>query len=731
MSCHSHPRNNAVGVLLCSTVLAGICVTASAQSQPQPSDATQTQPAQSTPTQDQTQPAQNQAQAQPQQTQAQPSQGEAAPSQPAGSAGANAGVVAAGLHSTNAAPNQRRLRQAEDAYLAGAKRLQRDDLDAAESEFKRALALDPENRDYAIAISVTRQHRVTELVQRAGKARQAGETGRAETLLAEARVLDPENPIVTEHSGIGLAAGGQGLGQTPGQQSAGRAEDAARATDAGQMANRALLLAGAKASEPWRIEAPQLAGAIQLAPATTRKTFHLRGESEQVLQSVAGEYGIRTVFDDSIRRKEVRFDLEDAPYEEAIGILSRMTEVFVVPLDATSVLVARDDADSRQRLERQMEETIYLPTATVEQINDLANVMKNVFDVKQATVETGLSCIIVRAPQETFAAMNRTIEDLIDAPAEVMVEVKLYEVDTTRMTNAGATIPTTAGIYNVEEAAASLVSANQALVQQAIAQGFITSATSNIDIALALIGSGLVSSPMLSSTIGFFGKGLTMTGITASTNTAFNLGLNSTDTSALDDVQIRVGDRQPATFREGTRYPITTSKYTTGLSTAASALSNATINGVSVASLLSQYAGGTSTTIPQVTYEDLGVTLKAVPTIQKAGRISLGLDLKIEALAGGSSNGIPVLVSRQLVSDVTVADGESAMLVSFVSKNETAALTGIPGLSELPGFQMPIAENLEKDTNQLVVVVTPHVVRRRSDTFAGPRILVRAEPTQQ
>ena len=250
----------------------------------------------------------------------------------------------------------------------------------------------------------------------------------------------------------------------------------------------------------------------------------------------------------------------------------------------------------------------------------------------------------------------------------------------------------------------------------------ISATANNLQIAYALLASGLVQSSLLSSTLGVFGNGLTTTGITETGSLNLSLALNTTDSRALDDMQQRVKDRETAVFREGTKYPITSSTYSSGLSTAASALSNASINGVSVASLLSQYAGGSSATIPQVTYEDLGVTLEATPTIEKSGRINLMLKLKIEALAGGSSDGIPILLSRQFNSDLTVGDGESVLMASAVSGNELTAMTGIPGLSELPGFQMPLEDNLEKDSSQLIVMVTPHIVRRRSDLVAGPRI---------
>jgi Flp pilus assembly secretin CpaC len=627
------------------------------------------------------------------------------------------------------APSKRHLREAEDAYLAGAKKLQRDDLIGAEREFTRARKLDPGNRDYAIAIALARQHQLTELVQQAGKARQDGNPQKAEKLLAQARAIGPDNPIVIEHSGPDLAktasateAPDAASRQIDSDQAAAKPGDKVDGALTGPLADRTRMISSGDANEPWKIQAPALEGAIRLAPSDEVKSFHLHGVSPDLLRDVASAYGIRAIVNDDVERHTVDFDLESVNYRKAMEVLTKMTNVIAVPVDETSVMFARNLPANRQLMEHLVEETIYLPGSTQEQINDMANVARNIFEVRQATAQAASGSIVVRAPQEVLAAMNRVIEDLTDAPGEVMVEV-----DTTRTANAGANIPTAAGIYNMNQAATALVNANQSLVQQAIAQGLVLPTASNFDIAAALIASGLVQSSLWSSTIGTIGHKATLTGITETGSIGFKLGLNSSDTRVLDDVQMRVGDHQEAVFREGTRYPIVSSTYSSGLSTAASALSNKTINGVSVASLLSQYTGGSSMTIPQVTYEDLGITLKATPVILKSGRINLKLDLKIESLSGSTSDGNPILNSRQMASDITVGEGESALMVSSVSKTESAAMSGIPGLSELPGFQMPVTQDVEKDTSQLVMVVTPHVVRRRSDLLAGPRIALRVQ----
>jgi general secretion pathway protein D len=631
-------------------------------------------------------------------------------------------------HPIEQTANKRQARAAEDAYLAGAKKMERDDLSAAQADFERAAKLDPGDRNYALAVAVAREHRVAELVRRAVKARQTGDQAAAGTLLQQARAIDPENPLVTEHSGPFLASvptAPQAVALAVGESGGRAGGDQGRAAALKLLADRTQMLAVPQTSEPWRIQGPTLAGAIEITPENKLKDFDLRSTSADVIRNVAAAYGINAVIDETVEPKSLHFKLEHVGYQVAMNTVLNMAGAFAVPVDATTVLVAKDDTANRQRLERQLQETIYLPGLANDQIQELAQVVKSVFDVQKTSVQTGLGAIVVRAPKEVLDPLNATLKDLIGGNGEVMIEVKLYEVDKTNMVNAGATLPTQFSLFNVDQAASSIVSSNSALVQQAVAEGLVPAGTSNLEIALALIKAGLVQSSLATNLLGVFGGGLFQTGISGSSSVTVNMGLNTSDTRQLDDVQLRVGDHQSATFREGEKYPITTSTYSTGISTAGSTATNATINGVSVSSLLSQYTGGTSTTIPQITYEDLGVTLKATPVIEKSGRISMALDLKIEALSGTSLGGNPILDSRQFTSGMTVGDGESAMMVSNMSRTETSAMTGIPGLSELPGFALPLSDTVEHDDSQLVVVVTPHIVRRRTDMIAGPRIPVR------
>ncbi|WP_263366178.1 type II secretion system protein GspD [Edaphobacter bradus] len=586
--------------------------------------------------------------------------------------------------SSRPAPGKRQIAAAEDAYLAGARLLDRNDLAGAEARFEKAATLNPDNQDYALAASLAREHRVTELVQQAGKARLLGESKKAEALLAAARALDPQNSIVAQH-----------LSSSP-------------APPAFNPEIQSLPQHG-----------PAIAGPVRLMPGPGTSSFNIRGDSRDVVRQVMAAYGIRAVFDDSVQRQDLRFDLDDSHYQQATQIVLKMAGLFAVPLDPHSALVIKDTTENRQRFERQLQETIYIPSLTPEQMSELSNMVRTVFDVKQPTVLNGSGTLLIRAPEETLNAVNVTLADLIDGGGEVLLDINLYSVDRTRQRSIGIQFPQQIGFYSVESAAHDLVTANQSLVNQAISQGLIPANASDITIALALISSGLVQSTLLSSTIGLFGGGLTLGGVTMPP-TNLHLALSSSDTRALDNIQLRVGYKQTGTFRAGTRYPVTTGIYSSGATPTVSQLAGVTINGISATSLLSQVS---SVSVPQIQYEDLGLTLKATPVVQRSGRIAMHLDLKIEALAGTSLNNIPILASRQYVSDVTVRDGETALIASSLTKQESAAVNGLPGLGELPGFQTVTAiKTTDSDTSELVLLITPHVVRHRGNTAAGPRI---------
>jgi type II secretory pathway component GspD/PulD (secretin) len=589
--------------------------------------------------------------------------------------------------------------RAEQAYLAGARLLEQKDLAGAQNAFTKAAKLDPAQPNYEMALTLTRNHRVNELVQSAAKARMLGDPKQADRLLAQARIIDPANEEVLEHT----------IGGQSGLQST-----APRATFT-------------------PVQDPVYAPPIELQPAPGPKEVDLRGDAKLVITETAQAYGVKVAFDasaDEGQAVQLRFNMPASPYDRTMPLLLKMAHMFAVPLDKKTILVAKDTQENRARLVRQIEETIYVPGSTTEQLNELTNIVKSVFDVRQVVIAAGSGTMLVRAPETTLSALNETLDDLIDGASEVMIEVKLISVDKTATVNTGTQTPTSVNAFNAYSEASSLVSANSSLVSTLISSGAYTP-TGNvfkdtISEAILLLLSGAVTDAKLTGLFAVFGNGTAaFTGLSLGGGGTINFGLTQSDTRALDDVTVRVGDRQTTTLKIGEKYPITTATYSSGVSSAtSSALAGVSINGVSASTLLNQYLGSNAAaTIPQVQYEDLGLTLKATPTVLKSGMVDMKIELKVEALEGASLNNIPILTSEVFSSDLTTPDGTTAVMLSDLSSTESASISGLPGISELPGFQESAADDLRAhDRSELVLLITPHVVRHRKDLIASRRI---------
>jgi general secretion pathway protein D len=580
------------------------------------------------------------------------------------------------------APTARQTRAAEKFYLQGVRATEKGDVDAAERAFAKASAADPSNHEYALDWQIARQHSVTKLVQDADKARILGQNTVARAKLAQALALDPNNQEVAQHIG--------------------------------DLANLAGL--------PPDTVTANFAPPIELAPKPGKQSFHFRSTEQEVLRRVIEAYGLKMVDDGSLPTKTISFDADDVDFNQAAHLLSLTSDSFMVPLDPARVLIAKDTKENHDKYDRLALETLRLPGLTPTEFSDVSNLAKNVLGIQQAAAQPELGTLTVRAPASSLMALNKTLADLLDGKSEVLLDVKIYEVASTRTRTVGVQLPQTTTVFNVSTELNSVISQNSSLVQQIISSG-LASAGDFAAIAAILIASGEVTSSILTQPFATFGNGLTLTGLTSNGITG-NLSLNMTDTRSLDQIQLRLDDNAEGTIRSGTRYPITTSSYS---SIAGSSVSIPGITSAGLSSVLSGLGiSGSSLAsaqpIPQVQYQDLGLTLKVTPRIERNDDVVLKLDLKIQALQGASLNSLPVLTNRSYTADIHLRGGASALVVGDLSRQESNAVSGTPGLTELPGFAALSNTTKEFDVSNLAILVTPHILRRRHSDLTGPLI---------
>jgi general secretion pathway protein D len=614
-----------------------------------------------------------------------------APTATTGSAPTNAVVPPALANSAEAAqphtPKRDRDR-AQKAFLRGAKDLEHDNARGAVDAFTHAVALDPGNRRYAVSLDVAKQHLVEDLIQQADKAKIVGHFSDARAAIQEAYELDPANPMVAQH-----------------------AEE---------------LAADASATAPAVQADEALAGPTELAAKDVRHSFHLHANQRDIIRQVLTAYGIQPTVDDSVPQRQIRYDVDDADFADVERTLPLVTNTFLVPLDPARALVARDTKENRTKFEREAVETVYLPGLGAQDLTDLVTMTKNVFAVPSVTAAPGAGTLTIRAPAGDLNALNATVTGLLEGRSDLQLDVYMYEVDRTKANAIGAILPTQTTVFNVYSEASQILQQNASLVQEIVSSGLAAPGDWEAILAI-LVASGQISSSILSNPFGVFGGGLTMTGVEYQGGSV-NLQLNSSDVHSVDQIQIRVEDGGEGIIKVGERYPIETSSYSSlsgtglnipGLSTAgiSSTLSNLGVN-------LQSLQAAASETIPQVQYQDIGLTLDVTPRIENPRSISLKFDLKLTALAGSSLNSLPLLNNREYQAITSVNVGESAVLVSALSKQESDALTGIPGLGDIPGFEAVTNTNRNLDYSELAIVITPHLVRPTHQQFAQRMVLL-------
>ncbi|MBI2683494.1 MAG: hypothetical protein HYX26_09835 [Acidobacteriales bacterium] len=122
---------------------------------------------------------------------------------------------------------------------------------------------------------------------------------------------------------------------------------------------------------------------------------------------------------------------------------------------------------------------------------------------------------------------------------------------------------------------------------------------------------------------------------------------------------------------------------------------------------------------PSFRYEDLGISVKATPQVTGTNDVVLKFELTLKGLSGSAFNGIPTITNREYTGTITVRDGESSVIAGSMDRAEQAGLQGMPWVSRIPVLGAATGTRSRSFTgNQILMVLTPHVVRQFRDRNA-------------
>ncbi len=551
-------------------------------------------------------------------------------------------------------------KRAKQAYSRGLK-YQRDHRnDDAFEAFEEASKLAPDDANYATAKELTRQQRIRDHLERGNQFLSDNHKVEALAEFRTAIQLDPANEFALQR-----------LKDMLGEWSP-------------------------PAAVPSRVAAS--AGPVELHPGKGPQTFHYRGDGRGLLMQVAQQFGLAITVDDSVQSRPVNFNVENVDFYTAMQAACDLTKTFWTPLEEKQILVAQESPENRRAYERMAYRTFYISGSnTPQNLNDISNLLRNLFDIRFVSVQPASSTITVRAPQRILEAATRLLEGVDQGKPQVLLDVKVYAIDHTFVRKMGVQIPNQFQVFNIPGAALTALGGQniQDLINQLIASGGINQANQTAISALLAQQQNQQNS-IFSQPLATFGGGKTLTGVSLGTAGA-ELSLNSSDIMSMEHVTRRAAQWEEAKLLLGSRYPILNAQFAP------------VFNTPQIANVIAD--NSFQAPFPSFTYEDVGLNVKAKPTIHGNGDVSLDLDLSIRALSGTNINGIPIISNRAYKGQITLSDGEAAVVAGFITLSEQGTRDGVPAFGQIPLLRKATSRNQRDETqNELLVVVTPHIV---------------------
>jgi type II secretory pathway component GspD/PulD (secretin) len=118
------------------------------------------------------------------------------------------------------------------------------------------------------------------------------------------------------------------------------------------------------------------------------------------------------------------------------------------------------------------------------------------------------------------------------------------------------------------------------------------------------------------------------------------------------------------------------------------------------------------TPFPGVQYLDVGLKVKATPRIHPDNDVTLQLNFDISSLTSQSFNAIPVISNETVDQTVRLKPNETAAMAGFLEAQLTNAITGNPGIADIPGVGLlDQNQNAQQQDSELLILVTPRMVR--------------------
>ena len=522
---------------------------------------------------------------------------------------------------------------AERAYRQAQDHETRQHWDLAVMAYQKAISLDPANKKYEAALLRARMQAAQTHLGRGRLHRTAGQLDLAQVELEQSVALDPTNDVALQELKKVLE----------------QIEERRVETEGGAPAEKAKQKAKGKRATP-----------PMLNPASDKPidvTFPPDTPIKKIYQALCAASGINVIFDPQLKDDKFTIDLRNLTFQKALETTMRQAGHFYKVIDERTILVAQDTQQNRKEYEDQVVRTFFLSNGDVK---DVSTMVRSLLDLRRMATVSQLNAIVIRDTADKVAVAERLIEVNDKAKAEVVIDVELLQLASTKLVDLGVSLSSysTTGTLNTGSTGGSGGSSSSSLPWDQLLK--LSLSDFNFTVPSIIV----------------------------------NFIKTNTEAEVLAKPQLRIAEGEKASLVIGNRVPIPVT----------------TIN--------TQQAIGQVGVVPVTSfqYQDVGIKLDIETRVHHNKEVSLKLTVEVSNLNGSvkGSNGQeqPIIGTRTITSNIRLKDGETSFLAGLVQTIKQTSKSGIPFLSDLPLLGPLFSDTkVDNQSTDIFLTLTPHITR--------------------
>jgi general secretion pathway protein D len=270
--------------------------------------------------------------------------------------------------------------------------------------------------------------------------------------------------------------------------------------------------------------------------------------------------------------------------------------------------------------------------------------------------------LIVQCTPQEWEDIKVTLQDLDLLPRQVLIEAKVFEVDLTGELDLGVT-------------------------------AFLQSRDSSNKQFNGSIAPGASGTPVLSGSVGL------VVGQSRELLAFLTAVENRSRIKVISAPSVLASDNQTAHIEVGTSIPMLTSVGYTG----------------------AQQTGGGSIFTNSISQTETGVILTVTPRVNSGGMVTMAINQTVSVPGPPPSTAIPspTIQNREVDTQVSVEDGQTISLGGIIQDTNSVTKNRIPLLGDIPWLGVLFGSTTTSHTRtELIVLITPHVVRDRKEADA-------------